>query len=119
MPAGRLSGTVSPFRAEQGTSLETPSPPKLTEPLCNLAQSPLIATNKLPALSPLAPRPQPSKCGLVPVCPAERWYPCPALPGPGTPTPVLLPGESHGQRSLAGYSPWGHKRVTSVMSNSV
>ena len=22
------------------------------------------------------------------------------------PTPVLLPGESHGQRSLAGYSPW-------------
>ena len=25
------------------------------------------------------------------------------------PTPVVLPGESHGQRSLAGYSPWGHK----------
>ena len=25
------------------------------------------------------------------------------------PTPVLLPGESHGQRSLVGYSPWGHK----------
>ena len=24
-------------------------------------------------------------------------------------TPVFLPGESHGQRSLAGYSPWGHK----------
>ena len=22
---------------------------------------------------------------------------------------VLLPGESHGQRNLAGYSPWGHK----------
>ena len=22
-------------------------------------------------------------------------------------TPVLLPGESHGQRSLASYSPWG------------
>ena len=27
------------------------------------------------------------------------------------PTPVLLPGESHGRRSLAGYSPRGHKRV--------
>ena len=26
------------------------------------------------------------------------------------PTPVFLPGESHGQRSLAGYSPWGHKK---------
>ena len=25
------------------------------------------------------------------------------------PTPVFLLGESHGQRSLAGYSPWGHK----------
>ena len=25
------------------------------------------------------------------------------------PTPVFLPGESHGQRSLAGYSPWGQK----------
>ena len=25
------------------------------------------------------------------------------------PSPVFLPGESHGQRSLAGYSPWGHK----------
>ena len=28
------------------------------------------------------------------------------------PTPVLfLPGESHGQRSLAGCSPWGHKEL--------
>ena len=25
------------------------------------------------------------------------------------PTPVFLPGESHGQRSLVGYSPWGRK----------
>jgi len=25
------------------------------------------------------------------------------------PTPVFLSGESHGQRSLAGYSPWGLK----------
>ena len=27
------------------------------------------------------------------------------------PTPVSLPGESHGQRSLAGYSPWGCKKL--------
>ena len=27
----------------------------------------------------------------------------------GQPTPVSLPGESHGQRNLAGYSPWGHE----------
>ena len=25
------------------------------------------------------------------------------------PSPVFLPGEFHGQRSLAGYSPWGCK----------
>ena len=25
-------------------------------------------------------------------------------------TPVFLPGEFHGQRSLAGYSPWGYKK---------
>ena len=25
------------------------------------------------------------------------------------PTPVFLPGEFHGRRSLMGYSPWGHK----------
>ena len=27
------------------------------------------------------------------------------------PTPVFLPRESHGQRSLAGYSPWGLKEL--------
>ena len=27
------------------------------------------------------------------------------------PTPVFLPGESHGQRSLEGYSPRGHKEL--------
>ena len=25
------------------------------------------------------------------------------------PSPVLLPGKSHGRRSLVGYSPWGHE----------
>ena len=27
------------------------------------------------------------------------------------PTPVLLPGESHGWRGLVSYSPWGHKEL--------
>ena len=38
------------------------------------------------------------------------------IPGSGRPleeeiqpTPVFLPGEYHGQRSLVGYSPGGHK----------
>ena len=27
------------------------------------------------------------------------------------PTPIFLPGKSHGQRSLTDYSPWGDKRI--------
>ena len=34
-------------------------------------------------------------------------------------TPVLLPGESHGQRSLAGYSPWGRKELDTTERLSV
>ena len=30
------------------------------------------------------------------------------------PTPVFLPGESHGRRNLAGYSPWGHKELDTM-----
>ena len=33
------------------------------------------------------------------------------------PTPVLLLGKSHGQRSLVGYSQWGHKRVRQNLVN--
>ena len=31
--------------------------------------------------------------------------------GAWQPTPVFLPGQSHGQRSLAGYGPQGHKEL--------
>ena len=32
------------------------------------------------------------------------------LAGAWQPIPVFLPGESHGQQSLAGYSSWSHKK---------
>ena len=40
------------------------------------------------------------------------------------PTPVFMPGKSHGPRILVGYSPWGHKRVghdwaTSLLTTAV
>ena len=35
------------------------------------------------------------------------------------PTPVFLPGESHGQRSLAGYCPWGHRVGHGWLTNIV
>ena len=30
------------------------------------------------------------------------------------PTPVFLSGESHGQRSPAGYNPWGHTELDTI-----
>ena len=45
----------------------------------------------------------------------ERCTPRPPTPLPScSPTPVFLPGKSHGQRSLASYSPWGCKRVNMI-----
>ena len=34
--------------------------------------------------------------------------------GAQQPTPVFLPGKSHGQRSLAGYNLWAHKELDTV-----
>ena len=34
------------------------------------------------------------------------------------PTPVFLPGKFHGHRSLAGYSPWGHKELDTTKATS-
>ena len=51
--------------------------------------------------SPVVKTP-PSKCrecGFEPWSGRRQWHP----------TPVLLPGESHGRRSLVGCSPWGHE----------
>ena len=30
------------------------------------------------------------------------------------PTPVFLPGEFHGQKTMVGYSPWGHKELDTI-----
>ena len=39
----------------------------------------------------------------------EQWQPTSVFFF--TPSPVFLSGESHGQRSLTGYSPWGLKEL--------
>ena len=54
--------------------------------------------------------------GKEPTCQCRRHKRCGFSPWIGKipwkrarqPTPVFLPGESHGQRSLSGYSPWDH-----------
>ena len=38
---------------------------------------------------------------VLPLLRRRQWHP----------TPVLLPGKSHGRRSLVGYSPWGLKEL--------
>jgi len=35
------------------------------------------------------------------------------------PAPVFLPGKSYAQRSLLGYSPWGHKKITKQYHDEV
>ena len=35
------------------------------------------------------------------------------------PTPILLPGKSHGWRSLVGCSPWGHKESDTYWATSL
>ena len=53
-----------------------------------------------------------SGLGLKPPASGLQSYSYSSLktsPALGHPTPVLLPGKSHGQRSLVVYSPWGCK----------
>ena len=48
---------------------------------------------------------------LVKNLPANAWIGKAPWSWAWQPTPVFLPGESHGRRSLVGYSPWGHKEL--------
>ena len=64
--------------------------------------------------------PWPRWCsGEEPACQCRRRRDTGVIPGLGRfpwrmawpPTAVLLPGRSHGQRSLAGYSPWSLREL--------
>ena len=60
-----------------------------------------------------------SSSGKEPVCQCRKGKRCGLDPWVGkipwrrawNPTPVFLPGKSHGQRSLAGYSSWDRKEL--------
>ena len=57
------------------------------------------------------------RCGFDP-CGFDPWVrkiPCRRK---WLPIPVFLPGESHGQRSLAGYNPWGHSQSDMTPSSA-
>ena len=56
--------------------------------------------------------------GKESICQSRRYKRCRFDPCVGKipwrrkwqPTPVLLPGKSHGQRSMVGYHPWGRRK---------
>ena len=62
---------------------------------CSLSLKLFCFTNRCPALKPSLER-KLVRSSIV--ARRRQWHS----------TPVLLPGESHGRRSLVGCSPWGH-----------
>ena len=52
-----------------------------------------------------------SRCRRRKRCGFNAWVAKVPWSGKWQPTPVFLPRESHGQRSLVGYSPWGCKEL--------
>ena len=49
------------------------------------------------------------QCRRLKICGLDPWVRKIPWRRKWQPTPVLLPGEAHGQRGLVGYSPWGHR----------
>ena len=70
-----------------------------------------------PWLSGKGPTCQCRRCGFDPWLRKIPWR------RKWQPTPVILPGKSHGQRSRTGYSPWGHiesdtaERLTTITNS--
>ena len=111
-------------RQEYRSGLSFPSPEDLTDPGIKLL-SPALALNHLGSLGIdlinllTTKGASQGHSGKVSACQCRRhkhkwrgfhpWVGKIPWSRQWQPTPVLLPGESHGQGSLAGYSPWGHK----------
>ena len=65
---------------------------------------------------------QGSPSGKEPACQCRKHKRCRFSPWVGKipwrrawqPTPVFLPGDSHGQRSLVVYGPWGHEESDTI-----
>ena len=82
---------------------------------------------RVPALSPASRVTSQTRSGLLV---AQRVKNLPGRPGfdpwvkkipwrrEWVPTPVPLPGKSHGQRSPEGYSPWGRKKSDTTESST-
>ena len=95
-------------------------PPSLLNPLKSYLPSPSLPKLKKPQMASFQPKSiifpglpwwlsgkestcQFRRCGFDPWVGKIPWR------RKWQPTPVFLPGKSHGQRSLVGYSPWGRE----------
>ena len=100
-----LSLSFYPFAAftEGGGRLLCGSGPTLTscQPLSSLEGFPSGAGGE----GPTCQHRRLKRCGFDPWVRKLSWR------REWHPTPVFLPGKSHGQRSLAGYHPWSHKEL--------
>ena len=54
------------------------------------------------------------QCRRCKTCQFDPWFGKIPWRRKCQPTPVFLPGTSHGQRSLAGFSPWGRKEWDTI-----
>ena len=104
------TGTVSPFRAEQGTSLETPSRARASS--CQAVGTTWFFSScggilELLCQAKRAPRAAfPSGCLAAQT---KRWAEGIRVPGPlagGGTTPVFLPGESQGREAWLAKPGW-------------
>ena len=91
--ACQASPSMGSSRQEYWSGLPFPSPGDLPHPGIEPG-SPALQADSLPSEPPGKP--------WVRKIPWRRKW---------QPTPVILPGKSHGQRSLVGYNPWGRRRV--------
>ena len=85
-------------------------------PMCHQTlQLVQISANQLPLCWPsqevLMVKNSPANAGRHQRCEFETWVRKIPWRRAWQPTLVFLPGEPHGQRSLAGCSPWGHKET--------
>ena len=66
---------------------------------------------KLPRGAVVKKKKSACKCRRCKRCRLDPWVGTIPWGRNGQPTPVVLPGKSHGRRSLAGYSPWGRREL--------
>ena len=104
--------SMESYRQEYWSGLPFPSLGDLPDPGIK-TRSPALRVDSLPFEPPGKPMAQWQRsCLLMQECRRHRfnlWFGKIPWRRKWQPIPVFLPGKSHGQKSLVGYSPWDHR----------